>query len=187
MIFTGRGFVFDYISATKASDKFAFLHKNNHNANVTINQGSNNKNEVNIYDFVSNNYSFCSEWLTEGNAILLKIQYNFDNILPVMRRNYDNKKRNYLPRIAATETNWFRSIKRILSRPKWLLNATSSVDSRRSQRASNRQRKQLLSDLTNKHWKGTANEFTSKLLRFGALVVSHALFNGMRLFFLWDL
>lgn len=65
-----------------------------------------------------------------------------------MRRNYDNKKRNYLPRIAATETNWFRSIKRILSRPKWLLNATSSVDSRRSQRALNRQRKQLLSDLS---------------------------------------
>lgn len=71
------------------------------------------------------------------NAILLKIQYNFDNILPAMRRNYDNKKINYLPRITATETNWFRSIKRILFRPKWLLNTTSVVDSRGSQRASN--------------------------------------------------
>ena len=81
------------------------------------------------------------------NAILLKIQYNFDNIWPARRRNYDNKKINYLPRITATETNWFRSIKRILFRPKWLLNTTSVVDSRGSQRASN-WKKQLLSDLS---------------------------------------
>ena len=81
------------------------------------------------------------------NAILLKIQYNFDNIWPARRRNYDNKKINYLPRITATETNWFRSIKRILFRPKWLLNTTSVVDSRGSQRASN-WKNQLLSDLS---------------------------------------
>ena len=69
------GFLFDYISATDARDKF-YLPSQKTITNVTINQGSNNKNEVNFYDFVSNKHFFQNDWLEATqyfkNTIILR-------------------------------------------------------------------------------------------------------------------